>query len=461
MYLAGFSTPDGPVAQGLVALPALPAVPSDLAQRWWEVLTAAVNGLPAVGYGGVSARSVLSPGRELRHAVIVAVAEGRTMRLRRWLATLTRLETLIPGSARLPVMRDEYDAVSDDCPPVRCRVSAPGYEAQGTWIDCDFRLAPALGSLMQEADRYGYRLGYTVNVRPLTVEREQVRSVLRNALAVKELPGIPAALAEMQQALADRLLRSNAVCEEYVAVDPGEPEEWLLESLRHHFNRAFSALRFDPPDWELVELGFEDELACPMLSDCPTPVDDVRCVGLLTDDEFADALVWRPPSALAGRLAGPYRPQPDVDRELTERVTSLPPADRGDQPFFFVSYRRTDLVRVVPVIENVRGQGWRLWYDDEILGGSEWNAVLEERLAACTGVLLFLSQPAVDSKYVRRELQFADGLGKPIIGVQLELAELRHGLGLLLSQYQLVRHGTPDFSDRLQDAMTRIVFARG
>jgi hypothetical protein len=58
---------------------------------------------------------------------------------------------------------------------------------------------------------------------------------------------------------------------------------------------------------------------------------------------------------------------------------------------------------------------------------------------------------------VRRELQFADSLGKPIIGVQIELAELRHGLALLMSQYQLLSHDTPDFPGRLQDALTRIV----
>jgi hypothetical protein len=380
------------------------------------------------------------------------------MQLRGWLATLTRLEMLIPGSARLPITRDEYDVVSDDFPPLRCRVSTPGFQAQGTWIACDFRLAPALGWLMEEANRHGYRLGYNVNVRPFIVEPEQVRRAFRNALAVSDLRGVPLALAAKQQALAERLARSRAVCEEYVAVDPGA-EAWLLEALRHRFDRDFSALRFDPPDWEIVDGGFENELACPMFGDSPSLLEDDLCAAVLTNGDVADMLSWRPPKELADRLAPPYRPQPEVDRELTERVPSLPAPDRGDEPFFFVSYRRTDRDRVVPVIENVRSQGWRLWYDDEIAGGSEWNAVLEQRLAACSGVLLFLSQPAVESKYVRRELQFADTLDKPIICVQIELAELRHGLGLLLSQYQRISHGAPDFPSRLREALTQIVSA--
>src|ERR671916_1931999 len=79
-------------------------------------------------------------------ALIVAAADRRTMQLRRWFATLTRLETLIPGSARLPITRDEYDAVAYDFPSRRCRIATSGFEAQGTWIACDFRLAPTLGA---------------------------------------------------------------------------------------------------------------------------------------------------------------------------------------------------------------------------------------------------------------------------------------------------------------------------
>jgi hypothetical protein len=456
MYLANFGTLDGPIVQGLVSLPALPVVPAELEDRWWEALTAAVAGLDAVGHGGVSMRAVLSPGRELRRTLIVSVAGGREPQLRRWLATLTRLETLIPGSARLPITREEYDADAEDFPPLRCRVATSGFAASGAWIACDFRLAPTLGSLMEEADDYGYRLGYAVNVRPFTVATDQIRRALRNALAVQDLAGAPSALVAMQRELAERLRCSSAVCEEYVAVDPGEPEAWLLEALRRRFDRALSALRFDAPDWELVDYGFDDELACPMFSDSPTLLEDDLCAAVLTDAEIADMLLWRPPRALAGRFAAAYRPQPDLERELAAPARGLPDPDRDGGPFFFVSYRRTDLDRVVPVVEHVRRQGWRLWYDGEIAGGSEWNAVLEQRLAACSGVLLFLSQPAVDSRFVRRELQFADSLGKPIIGVQLEVAQLRHGLGLLLSQYQLLSHGTVDFQDRLHDALARV-----
>jgi hypothetical protein len=309
---------------------------------------------------------------------------------------------------------------------------------------------------MEEADSYGYRLGYSVSIRPLTVAPEQARRALSNALAVRRLGGVPPALAEMQRELAQRLLRANAVCEELVAVDPGEPADWLLDALRRRFLRAFGALRFEPPAWELVDMGFEDELDCPMFSDSPALLEDDLCAAVLTDGESTDMLLWRPPRALASRLAAPYVPQPDVERELASAVPSLPAADLQDGPFFFVSYRRADLARVIPIVESLRRQGWRLWYDAEIAGGAEWNAVIEQRLATCSAVLLFLSQPAVESKFVRRELQYADGLEKPIICVRLELAELRHGLGMLLGQYQFLDYDMPDFASRVDDALMRV-----
>ena len=124
MYLASFGTPDGPIAQGLVSLPSLPVVPTELKDRWWHALAAAVAGLDAVRYGGVSMRVVLRPGQQLRRTLIVSVADERERQLRRWLATLTRLETLIPGSAHLPITRAEYDADAQDFPPLRCRVAS-------------------------------------------------------------------------------------------------------------------------------------------------------------------------------------------------------------------------------------------------------------------------------------------------------------------------------------------------
>jgi hypothetical protein len=54
-----------------------------------------------------------------------------------------------------------------------------------------------------------------------------------------------------------------------------------------------------------------------------------------------------------------------------------------------------------------------------------------------------LSPAAAGSRYVRREVAFADSLNKPILTVRLEPTELVHGLGFTVGAYQMIE-GQPD-----------------
>jgi hypothetical protein len=130
-----------------------------------------------------------------------------------------------------------------------------------------------------------------------------------------------------------------------------------------------------------------------------------------------------------------------------------PPVYDGNADFGFVSYKRADLGRIAPFLRRLQAGGMNLWYDRGIPGGSEWNALLEARLDACRAVLFFVTQAAVDSRFVRRELVYADGLGKPIIGIQLEPVHLRGGAGLLMSSLQMLNGEQPDVVDSVLRAM--------
>ena len=118
-----------------------------------------------------------------------------------------------------------------------------------------------------------------------------------------------------------------------------------------------------------------------------------------------------------------------------------------------MSYKRDDIDRVLPVIERVRGWGYRIWYDRGIPGGAEWDSLIEERLKSCALLLFFVSRGSVESKYCRREVKYTDQLNKPILSVRLEPAELGHGLGMLLTQYQMVDVGAGDFSGEIERAL--------
>lgn len=130
-----------------------------------------------------------------------------------------------------------------------------------------------------------------------------------------------------------------------------------------------------------------------------------------------------------------------------------PPPFDGDGGFVFVSYKREDLPRITPYLHRLVGWGYKLWYDRGIPGGAEWDAMIEDKVSRCMLLLTFMSCAAVNSKWVRREIKFADSQNKPILAVRLEPVELNRGLNIVLSQYQMIDASRADFSDELRKAI--------
>jgi hypothetical protein len=112
-----------------------------------------------------------------------------------------------------------------------------------------------------------------------------------------------------------------------------------------------------------------------------------------------------------------------------------------------------ELCKSLQRLQHLVRAGYNVWYDKGIPGGSEWDAVLEQKLTGCFLVLLFVSQASIESKYVRREAKFADALKKPILSVKLEQANLTHGMGMLLTQYQMLSSSASDFHWQLGKAI--------
>jgi TIR domain-containing protein len=135
--------------------------------------------------------------------------------------------------------------------------------------------------------------------------------------------------------------------------------------------------------------------------------------------------------------------------------TTLPVPYEGAEPFVFISYKREDLPRIAPLLETVTRWGYRVWYDQGIPGGVEWDALIEEKVQKSSLLLLFLSQAAVHSKFVRREVKYGDQLNKTLLTVRLEPVQLAHGLNMLLSQYQMLDATAAGFPAHLQAALER------
>lgn len=82
----------------------------------------------------------------------------------------------------------------------------------------------------------------------------------------------------------------------------------------------------------------------------------------------------------------------------------------------FISYSRKDLTFVERLAADLKNSGLDAWYDlSNLEGGSRWHQAIEQAIKDSQSVLVVLSPEALASKWVEKEVLFAEELGKKII----------------------------------------------
>lgn len=141
-------------------------------------------------------------------------------------------------------------------------------------------------------------------------------------------------------------------------------------------------------------------------------------------------------------------------RSMAEAPTGRS-AVAADDPFLFISYARADWARVKPIIEALTARDVRTWIDNDIRGGDLWLDELETQIVQSAGLLTFVSDAYMQSRYCLGEARFALTLDKPFIPVRLDEAELSGGLALMFASYQFIPSHDSAFLDRLMVAISR------
>ena len=164
-----------------------------------------------------------------------------------------------------------------------------------------------------------------------------------------------------------------------------------------------------------------------------------------------------PPAEATRSSKGEGKPEETVVREdgppAAPVRTGLPPSYSGPSDYIFISYKREDTARLSGILHQIVEWGHNIWYDKGIPGGAVWDSAIESHLKDCKLLILFISRAAVNSKNVRKEVKYADSLGKPLIAVRLEEAELKDGLALLLGIYQMIDGMADDCLEQLRSAI--------
>jgi hypothetical protein len=401
----------------------------------------------------ISRRIRLDQNRKLQQIIALTAPSSQEASLRVAVANLTRAERFPSVSMSLPATRADRDQWFDLPGTARFCTAGDNYFIRGIPVACDFRILPLLNSLLVEACLAGYEVTYQVHIRSIRIDPEHIRQARRFVVELRDVPVARERFIADQQRLAWRMEQAAAICEEYLCVESHAGANWLKLWLSERFRQSQGALGFDA-DLSLRPGAFEDALTSALHSyefDPWAPAD--LSGGALTADERDSLIGWKPDDRL-DRFLPPGDP-------FTEPPASPPPVPgpktySGEDRFVFASYKRQDLPAIASVLNMVRGFGVPVWYDAHIPGGFEWDEVIEERLQKAKGILAFTSAAAIASRYVRREVKYADTLGRPVLGILLEDVKLRYGLEMMMTQYQMLDVRAANFESRLREAVTRI-----
>ena len=438
MFLDSFETNRGVWLQACVSFPFL-GESADLAEAFVAVLD--TRGM--VPFLNLGFRVTVTQSGDLRRILILLAPDSSEAQLRRFVASFSRLELVTPGSVEFPLDADALDSdFLGPFPGPQCRAVPSGFGSKQAWFATDFRLAPALDHFILEARALGLGVTYQMHAQPLEGRSQVLRQAKHNLLEVESLTGVPLELVRLQQSLVERLGLASYLVEEIVGVEPPGGQTWLLSALARVFAAKHFQLLFDSPGFQLSD--YNDILAAGFHSTVlnPAPPDEV-CAMAALNDELTRLISWSPGPVLSRELKIASRPPAEVADSNPPRESGPTPYS-GREPYLFLSYKHSDWEIILPFLRDLAADGLRFWYDRGIPGASEWMGVLEERIENAQILVVFLSQSAVDSKYVRREILMADALNKRILTLTIGCPELRWGLKLILPQYQMLEaHAQP------------------
>lgn len=120
---------------------------------------------------------------------------------------------------------------------------------------------------------------------------------------------------------------------------------------------------------------------------------------------------------------------------MNERKILVSPYE-GEEPFIFISYSHKNKDAALSIVEHLQKDGYRVWYDEGIHPGSEWDEYIAQFVANCTLFIALLSDEYLLSSNCKDELNYARNKEKNRVLIYLEEIELPAGMDLRLSRLQ-------------------------
>ena len=122
----------------------------------------------------------------------------------------------------------------------------------------------------------------------------------------------------------------------------------------------------------------------------------------------------------------------------------------------FVSYRSTERPLVEKLVRDIEQAGkFRVWYDQEVIGGQRWWDEIMQALEHADTVVLALSRAYLESEACQLEMDYARRLGKRILPVCIDPALDKGQLGAQLVSRQIINY-PQDGVERLRMALNAV-----
>ena len=146
------------------------------------------------------------------------------------------------------------------------------------------------------------------------------------------------------------------------------------------------------------------------------------------------------------KKTNPTRSQYEANEKTFEATKKTHPYS-GKKSYVFISYAHKDKKEIYPIIEKLINDGYRVWYDEGIDPGTEWDENIAKHIEECGYFISFISENYLKSSNCKDELNFARDLDKDRFLVYLQNINLPSGMNMRLSRLQNIHKYAYDSFD--------------
>jgi hypothetical protein len=99
----------------------------------------------------------------------------------------------------------------------------------------------------------------------------------------------------------------------------------------------------------------------------------------------------------------------------TAKKDSLPKEldlSEGDEDYIFISYKHADADLVVPIIESFQKRGYRVWFDQGLKYGEDYDDLIDLKIDGSSLFIIFITETVIEGaydsdEYMKKELDVA------------------------------------------------------